>query len=89
MHTVSSITEGVQDMAVFIREQVNFFCSAMGAEVGHIWWTVDCIVYESCPAEEHSHICFENSYMNDTATTLSTLIITDSSSLGVGNHTVQ
>ena len=85
---IASITEGVQNMTVIIGEQANFSCSAVGSEVD-IQWKVNDTMYEICPAEGHTDICFENSYMNDTATTRSTLIITNSSSLGVGTHTVQ
>ena len=87
MHTVPSITEGVQDMAVIIGEQVNFSCSVLTSEVDVIWWTVDGTVYETCPAEGNTDICFENRNMSDT--TRSTLIITDNSHLGIESHTVQ
>ena len=75
-------------MTVTNGEQANFSCSAEGSEVD-IQWKVNDTVYGSCPAEGHADICFENSYMNDRVTTRSTLIITDSSSLGLGSHTVQ
>jgi len=84
----ASITESVQNKTVTIGEQANFSCSAVGSEVD-IEWTVNDTVYESCPAEGHIDICFENSYMSDTVITKSILIITNSSSLGVGTHTVQ
>ena len=83
----ASISEGVQNKTVTIGEQANFSCSAVGSEVD-IQWKVNDTVYESCPAEGHTDICFKNSNMSDSATR-STLIITDSSSLGVGTHTVQ
>ena len=89
MHTVPSITEGVHDMTVTIGEQANVSCSVLGSELVDIKWTVDGTVYERCPAENNTDICFENSYMNDTRTIRSTLIITDSSSLEVGSHTVE
>ena len=84
----ASITEDVQDKTVTIGEQANFFCSAVGSEVD-IEWTVDGEEYEICSPARDTDICFENNYMSDTATTRSTLIITDSSSLGLGSHTVQ
>ena len=84
----ASITEGVQDMAVTSGELARLSCSAVGSELD-IQWTVDGIKYEKCPSQGEADICFENSYMSDTVTTRSTLIIKDSSSLAVGNHTVQ
>ena len=84
----ASITESVQDKTVTIGEQANFSCSAVGSEVD-IEWTVNGTEYESCLAEGDTDICFKNSYMSDTVTTRSTLIITNSSNLGVGSHTVQ
>ena len=75
-------------MTVTIGEQANFSCSAVGSDVD-IQWTVDGTEYESCPAVGDADICFENRYVNDTATTRSTLIITDSSGLRAGSHTVQ
>ena len=92
VHIVPSITEGIRDMTVTIGEQANFFCSVLlghSSEVVDIKWIVDGTVYERCPAESITDICFENSYMNDTRTIRSTLIITDSSSLDVGSHTVE
>ena len=81
---------GVQDMAVIIGEQVTFPCSSLrnDSEVDIIWWTVDGTVYKTCPPQGGMNICFENS-INDTTTAMSNLIITDSSSLGIGSHTVQ
>ena len=89
MHTVPyiTVTEGVQDMAVIIGEQVNFSCSVLTSEVDKILWTVDGTVYETCPAEGNTNICFENRNMSDT--TRSTLIVTNSSRLGIESHTVQ
>ena len=87
MHTVPSITEGIRDMTVDIGQQANFSCSVLGSEVVDIKWTVDGTVYERCSADNNSDICFENSYMSDMIR--STLIIADSSSLGVGSHTVR
>ena len=84
----ASIAEGVQDKIVTSEEQANFSCSVVGSDVD-IQWTVNGTEYESCPAEGDIDICFESSYVNDTATTRSTLIITDSSSLRVGTHTLQ
>ena len=84
----ASIAESVQDKTVTIGEQANFSCSAVGSEVD-IQWTVNGAEYESCLAVGDADICFKNSYMNDTVTTRSTVIITNSSNLGVGRHTVQ
>ena len=84
----ASITESVQDKTVSIGERANFSCSAVGSEVD-IEWTVDGEEYEICSPARDAAICFENSYMSDTATTRSTLIITDSSSLGIDSYTVQ
>ena len=84
----ASITESVQNMTVTNGKLANFSCSAVGSDVD-IQWKVNDTECENCPAEGHTDICFENSYMNDTATTRSTLTITDSSSLGLGSHTVQ
>ena len=83
----ASITDSVWDKTVVIGEQASFSCSAVGSEVD-IQWKVNDTVYEICPAEGPTDICFESSYMNDSATR-STLIITDSSSLGIGTHIVQ
>ena len=82
------MTGDFQDMTVSIGEQANFSCSAEGSAV-NIEWTVDDEEYEICSPAGDTDICFKNSYMSDTATTRSTLIITNSSSLGVGTHTVQ
>ena len=88
-HTVrASIAEGVQNMTATVGEQANLSCSAEGSEVD-IEWTVDGEEYEICSPGRDTAICFENSYMSDTATTRSTLIIANSSSLGLGSHTVQ
>ena len=84
----ASITESVQDKTVTIGEEANFSCSAVGSDVD-IEWTVDGKECEICSSAGDTDICFENSYMSDTATTRSTLIITDSSSLGLGSYTVQ
>jgi len=84
----ASIAEGVQDMIVTSEEQAIFSCSAVGSDVD-IQWTVNGTEYESCPAVGDTDICFENSYVNDTVTTRSTLIIANSSNLRVGSHTVQ
>ena len=69
-------------------DQAKLSCSAEGSDVD-IQWTVDNTEYESCPQEGSTNICFENRYISDTVTTRSTLIITDSSSLGLGSHTAQ
>ena len=84
----ASITEGVQDLTVATGEQVKFACSAVGSEV-EIQWTINDTECEICSPGRDTDTCFENSYMNDTVTTRSILIITDSSSLGVGSYTVQ
>ena len=84
----ASIAEGVQDVSVTIGDQANFSCSAVGSEMD-IQWTVNGAEYESCPAEGDADICFENSYVNDTVTTRSTLIIADGSSLGLSSYIVQ
>ena len=84
----ASIAEGVQNMTVTIGDQANFSCSAVGSEMD-IQWKVNDTVYESCPAEGDADICFENSYMSDTVTTRSTLIIADSSGLGLSSCIVQ
>ena len=84
----ASITESVQDKRVTIGEQANFSCSAVGSEVD-IQWKLNDTVYGNCPAEGQADICFKNSYMNDTVTTRSTLIIANSSSLGLSSYIVQ
>ena len=84
----ASITEGVQDVAVISGDPATFFCSAVGSDVD-TQWTLDDAEYEECPSREEADICFENSYVSDTVTTRSTLIIANSSSLGQGSHTVQ
>ena len=89
MHAVPSLTEGIHEMTVTIGEEANFSCSGLSTGIEDIGWTVDGTVYERCSAENNTDICFENSYMIDTRTIRSTLIITDSSGLGVGSHTVQ
>ena len=74
-------------MTVTSGEQANF--PSVGNDV-NIQWTVDGEEYESCLAVGGDfHICFENSYMSDTATTRTTLIIANSSRLGLGSYTVQ
>lgn len=88
MHTVLFVTEGVQERTVTLGEQAQFSCSVVGSEVD-IEWIIDDSRFERCPALGDTDICFTNSYMSDTATTRSTLIITDSSSLGVGDHSLQ
>ena len=85
---IISITEDVQSMTVTIGQHVNFSCAAVGSKVD-IKWTVDDTEYNNCPPQGDADICFENSYMSDTATTRSILIIADTSGLGLGIHTVQ
>ena len=72
----ASITEGAQDITVTSGEQANFSCSAVGSEVD-IQWTLGGTEYEICLPQGDADICFENSYMSDTVTTRSTLIIID------------
>ena len=86
---VPQLTEDIHDMTVTIGEQANFSCSGLSSGREDIEWTVDGAVYERCSAEDNTDICFENSYMNDTRTIRSTLIIPDRNSLGVGSHTVE